>query len=107
YHRGLIDSKVLNAVTSKPVAFFDTETGSDWMIPLFEEVGIPLVVAKKRSFADLIAAMKWAEEDASVLVIDRLTPPWRGLQEADLVAPVIDAHLDAFDLDAVDDLGRQ
>lgn len=67
---------------TKPVAFFDTETGSDWMIPLFEEVGIPLVVAKKRSFADLIAAMKWAEENASVLIIDSITHPWRELQES-------------------------
>ena len=66
----------------KPVAFFDTETGSDWMIPLFNEVGIPLVVAKKRSFADLITAVKWAEENASVLIIDSITHPWRELQES-------------------------
>ena len=67
---------------NKPVAFFDTETGSDWMIPLFKEVGIPLVVAKKRSFADLVAAVKWAEEHASALIIDSITHPWRELQES-------------------------
>lgn len=66
----------------KPVAFFDTETGSDWMIPLFKECNIPLVVAKKRSFADLITAVKWAEENASVLIIDSITHPWRELQES-------------------------
>lgn len=67
---------------SKPVAFFDTETGSDWLIPLFEKEGIPLVVAKKRAFADLVAAVKWAEENASVLIIDSITHPWRELQES-------------------------
>ena len=66
----------------KPVAFFDTETGSDWVIPLFEEVGIPLVVAKKRTFAELVAAMKWAEENASAIIIDSITHPWRELQES-------------------------
>lgn len=67
---------------NKPVAFFDTETGSDWLIPLFEEAGIPLMVAKKRSFADLVAAVKWAEQNASALIIDSITHPWRELQES-------------------------
>jgi hypothetical protein len=67
---------------AKPVAFFDTELGSDWLIPTFEEVGIPLVVAKKRAFADLVEAVKWAEANASVLIIDSITHPWRELQES-------------------------
>lgn len=67
---------------SKPVAYFDTEKGSDWLIPVFEKEGIPLMVAKKRAFADLIAAMEWAEENASVLIIDSITHPWRELQES-------------------------
>jgi hypothetical protein len=67
---------------TKPAAFFDTETGSDWLIPLFEKAGIPLVVAKKRSFADLLAAVRWAEENASVLIIDSITHPWRELLES-------------------------
>ncbi|MDE2472668.1 MAG: AAA family ATPase, partial [Bradyrhizobium sp.] len=66
----------------KPVAYFDTEKGSDWLIPVFEKEGIPLMVAKKRAFADLVAAMKWAEENASVLIIDSITHPWRELQES-------------------------
>lgn len=67
---------------NKPAAFFDTETGSDWLIPLFEKAGIPLVVAKKRSFADLLAAVRWAEENASILIIDSITHPWRELLES-------------------------
>jgi len=67
---------------SKPVAYFDTEKGSDWLIPIFAKEGIPLVVAKKRAFADLVAAVKWAEENASALIIDSITHPWRELQES-------------------------
>lgn len=67
---------------TKPVAYYDTEKGSDWLIPVFEAEGIPLVVAKKRGFADLVTAMKWAEENASVLIIDSITHPWRELQES-------------------------
>ena len=66
----------------KPVAFFDTETGSDWLIPKFNAAGIPLVVAKKRSFADLLTAIRWAETNASALIIDSITHPWRELMES-------------------------
>src|SRR5260370_539111 len=68
--------------TSKPVAFFDTETGSDWLIPDFAQAGVPLIVAKRRSFADLLAVMKEAEAGASVLIIDSITHPWRELCES-------------------------
>ena len=67
---------------NKPVAFFDTETGSDWLIPMFKTAGIPLVVAKKKSFADLLAATKWAEQNASLFIIDSITHPWRELLES-------------------------
>jgi hypothetical protein len=73
---------VENAEKPKPVAFFDTEKGSDWLIPHFKNAGIPLVVAKKRAFADLVEAVKWAEENASCLIIDSITHPWRELQES-------------------------
>ena len=67
---------------NKPVAFFDTETGSDWLIPDFQQAGVPLVVAKRRSFADLLAVLKEAEAGASVLIIDSITHPWRELCES-------------------------
>jgi hypothetical protein len=67
---------------NKPFAFFDTETGSDWLIPDFQQAGVPLVVAKRRSFADLLAVMKEAEAGASVLIIDSITHPWRELCES-------------------------
>lgn len=64
---------------NKPVAFFDTETGSDYVMPDFEAAGIPLVVAKTKTLADLIEAMDWAEANASVMIIDSITHPYREL----------------------------
>lgn len=62
---------------SKPVAFFDTETGSDFLIPDFEAAGIPLVVAKTKTLADLVKAMDEAEANCSALIIDSITHPYR------------------------------
>ena len=67
---------------SKPVAMFDTETGSDWLIPDFKTAGVPFVVAKHSSFADLLTVVKEAEAGASVLIIDSITHPWRELCES-------------------------
>lgn len=61
----------------KPVAFFDTETGSDYLIPDFEAAGIPLVVAKTKTLADLVKAMDEAETTCSALIIDSITHPYR------------------------------
>lgn len=63
----------------KPVAFFDTETGSDFLIPDFEAAGIPFMVAKTKTLADLLEGLDWAEKNASVLIIDSITHPYREL----------------------------
>lgn len=65
----------------KPVMFLDTETGSDWVAPRFNEAGIELVVAKTRSFSDLLVAMKEADESGSVIIIDSISHFWRELTE--------------------------
>ena len=62
--------------SDKPVFFIDTETGSDWQQPRFEAEGIELQVLKSKSFADLAQAMKEAEGNASVLIIDSITAFW-------------------------------
>lgn len=67
---------------AKPVAFFDTEKGSDWLIPIYKAAGVELMVAKERSFAKLLEAVRWAEANASALVIDSITHPWRELLES-------------------------
>lgn len=65
----------------KPVAFFDTETGSDFLIPKFKEQGIELLVAKTRTFKDLLDFMKEAETQCSVAVIDSITHVWQEILE--------------------------
>jgi hypothetical protein len=67
---------------SKPVYFFDTETGSDWVIDDFKAAGVPLMVAKRRSFADLLKATREAEAQSCGLLIDSITHPWRELCES-------------------------
>ena len=69
-------------VSNRPVAMFDTETGSDWLIPDFKAASVPFIVAKRRSFADLLTVMNEAEAGASVLIIDSITHPWRELCES-------------------------
>lgn len=66
----------------KPVGFFDTEKGSDWLIPLFEETGIPLVVAKERTFAKAVEAMKYMKAHCSVGIFDSVTHPWDELKQS-------------------------
>ena len=67
---------------SKPVAFFDTETGSDYLIKEFEKAGVELLVIKTRSFRDLLGFIKEAESACSVAIIDSITHVWQELMES-------------------------
>lgn len=62
--------------SDKPVAFLDTETGSDFVIGLFEGEGVKLIRAKTRAFKDLLEIVDEAEKDCSVLIIDSITHIW-------------------------------
>jgi hypothetical protein len=66
----------------KPVAFLDTETGSDFVIPEFKAAKVELVVFKSRAFVDLVAAIKEAEKNYSILLIDSITHFWTELQDS-------------------------
>ena len=66
----------------RPIAFFDTETGSDWLIPMIEEAGYELVHAKSRAFTDLVRVIDEAEKECSVLISDSMTHVWRDLTES-------------------------
>lgn len=66
----------------KPVAFFDTETGSDFLIPAFREAGVELLVAKSRAFVDLVEFTKEAEAVCSVAIVDSITHVWTELRNA-------------------------
>ena len=66
----------------KPVAFADTETGSDFRIHAFKEAGVKLVVAKTRAFQDLLTITDEAEKECAVLIVDSITHFWNELVDA-------------------------
>lgn len=68
------------AGSEKPAYFLDTEQGSAWVKPMFDDAGIELRVAKTRAFKDLIAAVREAEKDGSILLIDSISHFWEDLQ---------------------------
>jgi hypothetical protein len=66
----------LPEVAARPVAFMDTETGSDWALPRFQAANIEMVVNRSRSLWDLRQAIIEAERECSVLIIDSITHFW-------------------------------
>lgn len=66
----------------RPVYFFDTETGSDWLLPIFKRRGWQLKVRKSRDFKTLVAGVREAEQHASAMLIDSVTHVWREYCEA-------------------------
>lgn len=73
------------AAESKPVAFFDTEAGSDFLIPKFEAAGIELLRVKSKAFADLLNVGKEAEAQCAVLIVDSITHVWQEVCETFLM----------------------
>ena len=67
---------------TKPIAFIDTETGSDWALPRFKAEGVELVVAKTRAFSDLVAAVGEADQECSGLIVDSVSHFWMELMDA-------------------------
>lgn len=70
--------------SSKPIAFFDTEKGSDYLAPLItERTGQKPLRVKSRAFSDLMQVVRECLDGASdVLVVDSITHCWRELQES-------------------------
>ena len=63
----------------KPISFIDTETGSDFVLPMFKGDKIELLVAKSRAFADLLTVVDEAEKASSILIVDSITHFWNEL----------------------------
>jgi hypothetical protein len=66
--------------SKKPVAMLDTETGSDFTVSLFRKAGVELLVAKTKSFPDLMAFMAEAREASDIAIIDSVSHIWAELQ---------------------------
>lgn len=83
YTATLLAIGICKAVKNMTVAYFDTETGSDFLIPKLKDEGIEVYQWKGRAFSDLLAVMKEAEEaNVGVLIIDSITHVWRDLCES-------------------------
>jgi len=70
------------AKLKKPVAYLDTEKGSDFLIPKFKKCKVPLDVSKTRAFMDLVDAVREAEKHHSILIIDSITHFWNELMDS-------------------------
>lgn len=68
--------------SKKPVFFFDTETGSSFVKPLFDKAKIPLVGKRSKSFADLMEAAEVAERNCDIMICDSMTHVWNDLCES-------------------------
>lgn len=77
----------------KPVAFIDTENGSDFSIPRFKEAKIQLLTAKTRAFTDLVSILHEAEKSCSILIIDSISHFWVEIQRAYMKKKHIDRML--------------
>jgi len=62
--------------SKKPISFIDTETGSDFVLPMFKKEKIELLVAKSRAFADLLTVVDEAEKNSEIFIIDSITHFW-------------------------------
>lgn len=69
--------------SKKPIAFFDTETGSDYVAHLIRDyTGMESLRVKTRAFADLSETLRECLEGAAdVLIVDSITHVWRELQD--------------------------
>ena len=67
---------------SRPIAFFDTEGGSDFMIPVCRAAGVELLVAKARAFESLMAFMAEAKQAGAVIIVDSISHTWDDLRES-------------------------
>lgn len=71
--------------SSRPIAFLDTEAGSDFWVERCTAKGIELLRAKTRAFQDLMAIMAEAEANCDVLVIDSISHIWKNFVESYMV----------------------
>lgn len=68
--------------STKPVGFMDTETGSDFVLPIFQAHGIKVMVSKTRAFKDLAAGMKEAPKLFDIFIIDSVSHFWVDIVES-------------------------
>jgi hypothetical protein len=68
--------------SKKPVAFFDTETGSNYLVEKFKEAGIEFLQARSTSLKDACATFDEAEQTCDIMILDSVTHIWREFTSA-------------------------
>lgn len=69
--------------STKPIAVFDTEPAFSFLLPIFNQANIDLLVAdESRALADLMTFMDEAEKVSDIAIIDSITHVWRDAQES-------------------------
>jgi len=68
--------------SEKPIAFWDSETGSDFTKHYFDYAKIKLLREKSRSLKSLSETMQEATKVSDILIIDSLTHPYKELTKA-------------------------
>lgn len=70
--------------SKKPIAFFDTEGGSDYLRSLIEErTGFKPLRVKTRAFSQLLEVARECRQGAAdILIVDSITHVWREIQAA-------------------------
>ena len=80
YTASLLAAGILKAIKATKLAYFDTETGSDWMIPKMKQEGVEVYQVKERSFSSLLETINECVSDkVPMLIIDSITHVWRDL----------------------------
>lgn len=80
YTASLLAIGICHSIKNNKVAFFDTETGSDFLLPKLQSEGCETYQVKSRSFSDLLVTIKDCQnENVAVLIIDSITHVWRDL----------------------------
>ncbi len=63
-----------------PIAFMDTENGSDYLVPIADAEGVKLLNFKSRAFKDMRSGLHEAEEQGCcTYLVDSYTHPWQEL----------------------------
>jgi len=71
------------AKMEKPIAVFDTEPAFSFLLPLFKDANIPIMVYdESRAFADLMQYISEAEKECSIIIVDSITHVWKEIQSS-------------------------
>lgn len=73
-------AKLINS--KKPIAFFDSERGSDWLIKKFKSEGYKMFRHKGRALKDLLAVTEEAEKISDIMITDTVSAPWNEFMAA-------------------------